>query len=92
MMSRIRREQEAKTALITSIARSQQALASILEQIAEVASCSDVTARKLAENIRVLSSYQGVMCETLTGITLNRVQQGRPVKPFIQEHCRIFRP
>ena len=76
MITRTHREHEARVAMISSIARSQEALAGILENIAEVSAHSDVTAKRLAENIRLLTGYQSVMTEMLTGIPRNRTKRG----------------
>ncbi|MFI2858176.1 hypothetical protein ACH6EH_13720 [Paenibacillus sp. JSM ZJ436] len=78
-----RREQEAKAELVASIARSQHALAHMLEQIAESTSFSDVTVKKLAENIRLLTQYQEVMSQMLTGISFNRVKEGAPAPVWL---------
>ncbi|WP_194541428.1 hypothetical protein MKY82_07570 [Paenibacillus sp. FSL W7-1279] len=83
MITRTHREHEARVAMISSIARSQEALAGILENIAEVSAHSDVTAKKLAENIRLLTGYQSVMTEMLTGIPLNRTKRGSPSSPWL---------
>ncbi|ANA81343.1 hypothetical protein PVOR_09340 [Paenibacillus vortex V453] len=83
MITRTHREHTARVAMISSIARSQEALADILQNIAEVSAHSDVTARKLAENIRLLTGYQSVMTEMLTGIPLNRTQWGSPSSPWL---------
>ncbi|MEK3731480.1 MULTISPECIES: hypothetical protein [unclassified Paenibacillus] len=87
MMSRLEQEQTAKIAMISSIASSQQALASILGSIADIAEHSDITARQLAENIRVLTAYQSVMTEMLTGISLNRIKTGSPAAPWLSSAC-----
>lgn len=87
MKARIYREREAKVAVISSIARSQEALAGILENIAEITAHSDVIARKLAENIRLLNGYQSVMAEMLTGIRLNRSKSGKPTSPWLKPEC-----
>ena len=83
MITRTHREHEARVAMISSIARSQEALAGILENIAEVSAHSDVTSRKLAENIRHLTGYQSVMTEMLTGVRLNRTKRGCPSSPWL---------
>jgi len=83
MITRTDREHAARVAMISSIARSQEALAGILQNIAEVSAHSDVTARKLAENIRLLTGYQSIMTEMLTGIRLNRTKQGSPASPWL---------
>ncbi|SMF89508.1 hypothetical protein SAMN05661091_4673 [Paenibacillus uliginis N3/975] len=91
MKARLYREREAKVAMISSIARSQDALAGILENIAEITAHSDVTARKLAENIRLLNAYQSVMAEMLTGIRLNRSKLGKPASPWLKPECSAYR-
>lgn len=91
MKARIHREYEAKVAVISSIAKSQDALAGILANIAEISAHSDVTARKLAENIRLLSAYQSVMAEMLTGIRLNRTKFGKPSLPWLKPGCTANR-
>lgn len=75
--------------MISSIARSQQALAGILENIADISAHSDVTARVLAENIRLLTDYQSVMAQMLTGIPLNRSKTGVPKPPWLAEGCSV---
>ncbi|KOP64534.1 hypothetical protein AMS62_04175 [Bacillus sp. FJAT-18019] len=89
MIARIQREHEAKIAMVSSIARSQQALASILESIAEVTAHSETTSRTLAENIRLLIDYQSVMAEMLTGIPFNRFKLGSPASPWINSECQL---
>lgn len=89
MTTRIHREQAALYALISSIARSQEALASIFESIADVTAHSEVTAKSLAENVRLLTSYQSVMCEMLTGIPLHRTKKGSPASPWLGEALRL---
>lgn len=88
MKAQIYRERAAKIAVISSIAKSQEALAGILGNIAEITKHSDVTTRKLAENIRVLNDYQSVMVEMLTGIQLNRTKQGIPHSPWLNPMCQ----
>ncbi|WP_426252682.1 hypothetical protein [Paenibacillus pabuli] len=84
-MSLLRREQEAKLALIESIAHSQQALARILDSVASVSAHSEVSARSLAENIRLLSRYQEEMSRMVTGIRLARIQHGEPGTPWLKD-------
>lgn len=87
MLSRIEQEQAAKVAMVSSIAKSQQALAGILGSIADITQHSEVTARQLAENIRLLTAYQSVMTEMLTGIPLNRTKTGTPAAPWLSSDC-----
>ncbi|MDN4604532.1 hypothetical protein B2I21_14100 [Chryseobacterium mucoviscidosis] len=84
-MSLLRREQEAKLSLIESIAHSQQALARILDSVASVSAHSEVSARSLAENIRLLSRYQEEMSRMVTGIRLAQIQHGEPGEPWLKD-------
>ncbi|MEC0372461.1 hypothetical protein [Paenibacillus chibensis] len=82
-MSLFLKEQEAKLDMISSIAQSQQALARILSSIADVSSHSDLSARSLKENIRLLAQHQATMCEMLQGITLCHPRSGTPAPPWL---------
>lgn len=77
-------EQAVKLEMIRSIARSQAALANILESIAEVTGHSETVARKLCDNIRILSEYQSAMCRMMSGISLHRQKRGVPAAPWLQ--------
>lgn len=82
-MSMLLKEHEAKLDLIASIAQSQQALARILSSIADISSHSELSARSLKENIRLLTQYQATMCEMLQGITLCHPRSGTPAPPWL---------
>ena len=83
----LHREREAKIEIISSIAKSQDALARMLANIAQITDHSNEAARTLAENVRVLSGYQCVMAEMLTGIHFNRVKTGSPASPWLKAEC-----
>jgi hypothetical protein len=80
-------EHAVKLEMIRSIARSQAALAAILESIAEVTGQSELTARKLSDNIRILSGYQSSMCRMITGISLHEPKEGVPAAPWLSRDC-----
>ncbi|RCX19770.1 hypothetical protein DFP94_104225 [Fontibacillus phaseoli] len=80
-------EEAAKVKLIESIAKSQMAMARILESLADISGHSGTTARHLAENINILSKYQDAMARTVCGIHVHRVQFGTPSSPWIMESC-----
>jgi hypothetical protein len=63
--------QAAKASLISSLASSQQALARILNSIANVADHSPETAKLLRENVRVLTDMQRAMGEAVAVTALN---------------------
>lgn len=80
-------EHAVKLEMIRSIARSQAALAAILESIAEVTGQSELTARKLSDNIRILSGYQSAMCRMMSGISLHEPKEGVPAAPWLSKAC-----
>ncbi|GFN31010.1 hypothetical protein [Paenibacillus xylaniclasticus] len=71
-----------KLDLIASIARSQHALARILESVADVTSHHDPLAMRLRHNIEHLSRLQQTLVESVTGIRLGEPRRGRPAKPW----------
>jgi len=72
-----------KLELLASIARSQHALARILESIADVSDRSDPLARSLRRNIGHLNRLQQTLTESVTGIRLGELRRGRPAKPWL---------
>lgn len=82
-MNTLYKEQEAKLELISSIAHSQQALARILSSIADVSSQSELSARTLLENIRLLTQYQSTMCRMQMGINLCHLRSGTSAPPWL---------
>ncbi|AOZ91964.1 hypothetical protein [Paenibacillus crassostreae] len=82
-MSYISKQNDAKIALINAIALSQHALARILSSIADVSAHSEITARNLQENIRLLTEYQSSMSQMITKIPLQRNKYGTPSLPWI---------
>ena len=80
-------ERAVKLEMIRSIARSQAALATILESIAELTGHSELTARKLCDNVRILSQYQSAMCRMMSGISLHRHKTGTPAAPWLKQDC-----
>lgn len=80
-------EHAVKLEMIRSIARSQAALAAILESIAEVTGQSELTARKISDNIRILSGYQSAMCRMMSGISLHEPKEGVPAAPWLSKAC-----
>jgi hypothetical protein len=76
-------EQEAKLQLMISLSRSQNALARILDSMADVSSYSEETALILAHNVQRMTRYQQAMASLLTGIELHRQYKGVPTPPWL---------
>ncbi len=76
-------EHEAKLELLLSISRSQNAIARILDSMADVTAYSEETAQLLARHADRMVHYQQAMATMLTGITLYRQYVGIPSSPWI---------
>jgi len=91
-MSMLHRENELRLAILEAIARSQQALASIIETVAAArdvsvaVSDSDQAAR---EQLEVLARYQLVLAEKILRLKLRHIRNGEPGQPWLSsEVCR----
>ncbi|MHA0857014.1 hypothetical protein [Paenibacillus sp. CMAA1364] len=75
--------QEAKIAMMMSIAHSQESLARILASMADVPVQSEKVAAHLSENMVMMTKLQHAMCEMLSGISIHRKQYGTPTSPWL---------
>ncbi|OBZ13372.1 MULTISPECIES: hypothetical protein [Bacillales] len=91
-MSGITTEREARADFLASLARSQHALARILESVADVADQSPDTAKLLRDNVRSLTDLQETIAEAATGLAWRRrvKRRGKPVKPWLQPQLTIY--
>jgi hypothetical protein len=91
-MSSIGTEREARADLLASLARSQQALARILECVADVTGSSQGTAKLLRDNVRSLTDLQETIAEAVTCLAWRRrvKRKGKPTKPWIQPKLPIY--
>ena len=84
-MSRLMKEWEARIELVRSIASSQQAIARILNSVADVSEQSPGMAKSIRENVRSLTAMQLTMAESVAGVRLRRPRRGIPAKPWLNE-------
>jgi hypothetical protein len=84
-MSLLMKEWEARIELVRSVARSQQAMARILDTVADIAEHSPGTAKSIRENVKSLTAMQLAMVETVTGVRMRRPQTGSPAQPWLHE-------
>ncbi len=83
------KQNEIKLDILTSLARSQKALARIIESMADVTKFSDKTAEGLLENIKEISSYQKILAVRMTGIHLHVAKKGGiAAKPWLHQRLR----
>ncbi|WP_139995433.1 hypothetical protein [Paenibacillus paridis] len=85
-------EREAKIAILASLARSQQALARILESVADVVDCSSEGARLLRDNVSSLTAMQETIAEAATCLYWRRRvrYKGKPSHPWLQPKLTIY--
>lgn len=85
-MEHLASEREARAAFLTSLARSQHALARILESIADVGDSSQNTAKLLRDNVSTLTNLQESIAEAVTSFVWHKriKRKGSPVKPWLQ--------
>jgi len=82
-MSRLGKEWEVKLDLLRSITRSQEALARMLESVADVAEGSEPSAAVLREHARVLTNLQRALLGAVTGTSWRPPVAGKPARPWL---------
>jgi hypothetical protein len=73
----------AKIHMLQALARSQTAIANMLEQTAGVAGHYQLPVSLLHEQLRSLAGYQSTMIAQLSGIQIKQPVQGIPAKPWL---------
>lgn len=82
------REIEIKLDILSSLARSQRALADMLEGIAALTLDSPEAAERLRRQVEVLVRHQTVLAEKLYGIRISRIVKGKPGKVWLSGKLR----
>ncbi|MCC3377305.1 hypothetical protein [Cohnella sp. REN36] len=92
-MSRLSREWEVKLSMLGAIAKSQDAMARILDAVADVAGSGGATPAGVREHVRVLSGLQAAMLGSVTGVTWQPPKRGKPAAPWVARGaaCRFKR-
>lgn len=81
-----------KLHILESLARSQRALAVMMESMSEVVKGSQDIAKGLAEQIESISRYQREIAVKMIGVKIRRKKRSKPVKPWLNRKLRRFRP
>jgi len=84
-MSRREPEWTIKLSLMGSIAKSQEALAQILQNVADVSDVTGVAPQTLQEHVRVLTGMQGALLRIMTGASWRPPMWGTPASPWLSE-------
>jgi hypothetical protein len=90
-MNMLHRENELRLAILEAIARSQQALASIIESVAAASDLrmTGADSEQTARELEALARYQLVLAEKLLSLKLRHIRNGEPGKPWLSDEvCR----
>lgn len=87
-MSLLVKEWEIRMELIASLARSQLAMAKMLDSISSQAEVSPATAKSIQENIRILTGLQRSIAENIAGVSWARPKRGK-LGPVWLSHPRL---
>jgi len=81
-MGWLTRRMEVQLDILESLARSQRALARIIESAAEAGAASGLSAESLERNIEAMTRYQLAIMEKITGVELPAVKTSPPAPPW----------
>jgi hypothetical protein len=97
------RQNKLKLDILQSLARSQRALAEIVEVIAPLVASSvqgttsdhqvslDLMSQQILANLGSLSHYQHALAQKLSSIEIRQVKNGKPGKPWLAPTSHILR-
>jgi len=88
-MSLLERQDEIKLDILESLARSQKALASIIEIMAGAAERSQELSEGLLDNVEIIAKYQRALAAKLAGMRVTARVRGAPGKPWLSERVSI---
>ena len=86
----IARENAIKLDMLESIARSQRALAGILESVGRIAEEHDQAAADLLAHAQAISRYERMLVYKISGWKLRSVKKGKPGKPWLREQRHLM--
>jgi hypothetical protein len=82
-MSHLMRQNELKLDILHSLARSQRAMADILNTIPPMAISSEQTAEQLLSLIEALNNHQLALAPKLCLLPVRQVKKSKPGKPWL---------
>lgn len=88
-MSRLNAEWEAKLSMLRAIARSQEAMARMLESAADVSASWEPSAAVLREHVRVLTGLQAAMAKSVAGVSWRPPKHGVPAQPWLKKAAAV---
>jgi hypothetical protein len=75
--------------ILKSLARSQSALARIIDSMADVSEADEKTASRLRDHIETLVRYQQAITAKITGVSLREVKTSPPSRPWTNGRLRV---
>ncbi len=81
-------ENKVKIDILHSLARSQRALARIIESMADVVEGSEAAARNLSRHMEAVGRYQRQISVKAAGIRIRRLRHGSPGKAWLGEEVK----
>ncbi|MFC5447341.1 hypothetical protein [Paenibacillus aestuarii] len=85
------REQWIRLDVLESLARSQRALALIMESVAASVEASPPLARHIAGNLEAIVKHQQILTSKLTGIPIRVRRIGTPARPWLNPQPGIYK-
>lgn len=82
-MSLLGKEWEIKLEMLRAIARSQEALARMLDSAADVTGAAGLSATTLKEHVRVMTGLQRALLESVAGTSWRPPAAGNPAPPWL---------
>lgn len=82
-------ENDIKLDILHSLARSQRAIARMMESIADVTTVSPQTAMHVTKNMESMNKYQRVLGDIMLGIRIKKVRRSMKGKLWINENAKI---
>ncbi|MEF3307180.1 hypothetical protein [Paenibacillus sp. GYB003] len=91
-MGWLKRQQEMKLDILESLARSQRAMARIIESAADMNEGGASGAgddKELRKSLEAIARYQLAIMEKMVGITIGEVCSSQPARPWTNEALRV---
>jgi len=88
MTGPLKQEQAIKLDMLHSLARSQRALARLIECAADITDADDGMKLGLKRNLAALAAYQRALAEGIVGIRIHRVISGKPGAIWLDRRVR----
>ncbi len=86
-MSPLERETDLKLDILASLARSQKALARLMECVGDIGESSERMKFKLLDNLNVIGRYQMALGSRIAGVRIRSRKRGAPGKPWLNKNA-----